>query len=336
MQITIFSKQTVFGIGAAVVAIFLAVASPNARAGIFNLPSEPADWNGITVGFNAGIDISNIDISGYDSHVDLEEQFDRALVPPAPGTPTNSLTGLQPPSTILFSADGRSNTDTAPIGGADIGYYKQIGHFVFGGGFGFNGTKVNNQSDFSETQTNTGNFINENTGVVTGNGSEVTDFASMRRVEEVWSGYAGGQLGVAWGRFLFYATGGAAFAQIDVRQTDRATTTFFGPGVQSPANQLTLPRIDNRSSANNTAQAGWYAGGGVQLALNDAVSAGVEYRHTDYGDTEYDFPRGHAQPIAPGNTTVSVENNEVLFKVTIWLGHLGAKAPPAPVAPTGK
>jgi opacity protein-like surface antigen len=74
----------------------------------------------------------------------------------------------------------------------------------------------------------------------------------------------------------------------------------------------------------------------VQVALNNAVSAGLEYRHTDYGDAEYDFPRGHNSPIAAGNTTFSVENNEVLFRVTIWLGHLGNAAPPPVTMPTGK
>jgi opacity protein-like surface antigen len=85
------------------------------------------------------------------------------------------------------------------------------------------------------------------------------------------------------------------------------------------------PTSDRHLIAFNTIQTGWYAGGGFQFALNDAISLGLEYRHTDLGETVYHVPRSTKGPVFPGGTAVDVENDEVLFKVTILLGHLGEK-----------
>jgi len=60
--------------------------------------------------------------------------------------------------------------------------------------------------------------------------------------------------GFAFGRFLVYGTGGAAFQDFN--------------------------------------DVGWVAGGGGEYALTDNVSVGVEYLHYDFGGDESDVVRG--------------------------------------------
>jgi opacity protein-like surface antigen len=127
----------------------------------------------------------------------------------------------------------------------------------------------------------------------------------MRFVEQVWSGYAGADLGFAWGRFLFYATGGAAFSQTGVHELDRASTLFFengdGQAIVGPPRQFApFIQTDKQHTNSDFAETGWFAGGGVQFALSNKVSAGLEYRHTEFADTVWHFPRHTA--ISPGGT----------------------------------
>ena len=311
-------------IGAALVATFLALTAPTARAGLFSLstPSEPADWNGPFVSFDAAGGVwSSFDISRYNTTVDLTRQFNIAT-----GTTTASGNFIPNNATEVnlttFAAPSHSSDDSAYLAGIDLGYNKQIGHFVIGGALGFTGTKVTDESDFRSSQTNT-IVVSPGTPPVTEDDTAVTDFRSRRRAEQLWAGYTGGQVGFAWNRFLIYGIGGVAFAQIDLKSLDRAATEFFDVNGAPRGN----PVVSKKLLQNNTDQVGWFAGGGLQYLFTDAVSAGLEYRHNDYGDTEYHLnvgDKGHSG-IFPGATTVSNDNNEVLFKVTILLGHLGEK-----------
>ena len=307
-----FSRRTVYTLGAALTAMILT--ATNLHAGLFNIPSEPADWNGPYVGFNTGGVWGNFHISDYTTRVDLTKQFNE--VPPA-----SNFTDV---NNAFFSASGHSSSDANGYGGIELGYNKQWGMFVAGFNFGFSGTEMDDSSSHRESQEN---FI-----TIDGTDTEAdTDFHSMRQVEQIWSGSAGGQIGVAWRRFLFYGNGGAAFAEVDARELDRATTTFFqniimGPGNVGPrqGNVQIGPQTDKQLTATNNILAGWYAGGGVMFALSNNVAAGIEYRHSDYGDRKYKFP--NHQAVFPGATTFSEDTNAVVFKVSILLGHLGEKS----------
>jgi opacity protein-like surface antigen len=61
----------------------------------------------------------------------------------------------------------------------------------------------------------------------------------------------------------------------------------------------------------------------MQFCFTDKLRAGLEYRHSDYGDRLYHFAHSGNEAVFPGATRVSVNNNEVVFKVSIMLGHLG-------------
>jgi outer membrane immunogenic protein len=308
---SLFSRRTMYTLGAALTAIILT--TTNLHAGLFNIPNEPADWNGPYVGFNAGGVWGNFHISDYTTTVDLTKQFNE--VPPVHSFTDTNL--------AFFSAPGHSSSDGNGIGGVDLGYNKQWGMFVAGFGFGFSGTELDDSSSHRESQENFITINNTDT-------EADTDFHSTREVEQVWSGYAGGQIGLAWQRFLFYATGGSAFAQVDARELDRATTTFFqniikGPATPGPrqGNVQFGPQTDKQLTETNNILTGWYAGGGFMFAFSNNVAAGIEYRHADYGDRKYKFNEHKA--IFPGATTFSEDTNSVVFKVSILLGHLGEK-----------
>jgi outer membrane immunogenic protein len=323
-------NRLIFTAGAAFVATFLAFAATTVRAGLFSVPSEPADWNGMFVAFNAGGVWSNFDWSHDPTTVDLTRQYNLAT-----GTVNSSGNFIPNDATavnlISFFPNSHSSDDGAFIGGVDLGYNKQFGHFVIGGVFGFSGTKVTDQSDFRDTASGV-IFVNP-TQTPAGDVNFFTDYRSMRKIEQEWSGYVGAQAGFAFNRLFFYATGGAAFAQIDVHSLDRANTDFTTFDDEDTVGGSVPPPSQRRLLQNNTVQCGWYVGGGTQFAFTDAVSAGIEFRHSDYGDTEYHLnvgEKGHAT-VFPAATTVSYDNNSVLFKVTILLGHLGEKhAAPAP------
>jgi outer membrane immunogenic protein len=70
-----------------------------------------------------------------------------------------------------------------------------------------------------------------------------------------------GRLGFAFDRFLVYGTGGAAFAGAEFTGDD---IDFFG----------------------------WVAGGGVEYAITDNISFGVEYLHYEFGEEEFEVGGG--------------------------------------------
>ncbi len=305
------------------IAMALAGVAGTARAGLFNVPTEPADWNGIYMGFNAGVVWDHYDVGPYRTALNLDQQFFQIIAMEA----VDNKPALDPPirkglfGSTSFSADGHSDTDVAPIGGLHVGYKKQFGHFVAGLEFGFEGTQTSKGSESRSFQTNF--------PVVLGDepiGLEAeTHFDSSRRAERNWDGWLGGQLGYAWGRFLFYGTGGYTFADVAVYSFDRARTGFFESGFDGNGDQPIgsfIGQVSTRQYSNTSdIMNGWFAGGGTQYALNDKVAIGLEYRHSDFGDETFRFKPTH--PIFPGATNVNLSSDQVEFTVNIMLGHLG-------------
>ncbi|MGQ4272497.1 outer membrane protein [Terrihabitans sp. B22-R8] len=82
-------------------------------------------------------------------------------------------------------------------------------------------------------------------------------------IEQNYLASARGRLGFGFDRFLVYGTGGAAFTGLD----------FSGAtGIDSDdANYF-----------------GWVAGAGVEFALTQNITLGVEYLHYDFGDESFD------------------------------------------------
>lgn len=73
-----------------------------------------------------------------------------------------------------------------------------------------------------------------------------------------------GRVGVAVDRVLFYATGGAAFSNLE--------TSY-------------LNTLNGASDTFNHTRVGWTVGGGIEYAINNNWSLRAEYRHSDFGHT---------------------------------------------------
>lgn len=102
--------------------------------------------------------------------------------------------------------------------------------------------------------------------------------------------------GYAFDRFLPYLTGGLAVAGVD----------YTGGPAGGPVVE------------NSETRTGWTVGAGMQYAFTDIISAGVEYRYTDYGEADFSLA-----PIFPAVTeTVDLHNHAIRGRVSISFGPL--------------
>jgi opacity protein-like surface antigen len=301
----------------------LAGAVGTVHAGLFNVPAEPADWNGIYMGFNAGVAWDHYDVGPYSTALNLDGQFNQIIAMlPEGGKPTIDGQGqfIEYFGYTSFYNDGHSDTDVAPIGGLHFGYNKQFGHFVAGLEFGFEGTQTSKGSESRSFQANFP-ILRDDEPLL---GEADTYYEASRRAERNWDGWVGGQLGFAWGRFLFYGKGGYTFADVGVYAADKAKTGFYFGQEMVPDQPIGgfIGGVSSRQYTNaSDIMNGWFAGGGTLFALNDKVAIGLEYRHSDFGDEVFRFHPAH--PIYPGATRVDLSSDQVEFLVNIMLGHLG-------------
>ncbi|MDX6806594.1 outer membrane protein [Terrihabitans rhizophilus] len=123
--------------------------------------------------------------------------------------------------------------------------------FVIGGQAGYN-WQMNNIVFGLEFD---GSYVDNSDDVADPDGDGV---ALGFGIEQNYLVSARGRLGFAFDRFLVYGTGGAAFTGLDFE---------FADGGEDDANYF-----------------GWVAGGGVEFALTQNVTLGVEYLHYEFGD----------------------------------------------------
>jgi outer membrane immunogenic protein len=127
-------------------------------------------------------------------------------------------------------------------------------------------------------------------------------------VETNWLASARARLGLAYGCFLLYGTGGAAFGEVDVTANDTASSTFF---------YLNFPlfgQTNVNKSRDQDTRVGWTGGGGLEWMLRHSLSLGLEYRHTDLGSESHHFESRQAI-IFPSHMDVDFQNDQVTFKV---------------------
>jgi len=182
------------------------------------------------------------------------------------GTDTHSN-----PAGAVFQA-----TPQGEIGGAHIGYNYQISQFVVG------------------LEGDVDGLSFRNTVGVPGGGVVATTIPIEGSVR--------GRLGYAWDRALFFATGGAAFAQVQHNY-------FNAAGVSDPGNTYSSTRV------------GWTVGGGVEYALSNNWSVRGEYRYADFGRS--------SDVISTGAV---IGNHVIEHRVTVGFSYkFDMYAPPAPV-----
>jgi len=115
-------------------------------------------------------------------------------------------------------------------------------------------------------------------------------------------GTARGRLGYVWNNWLFYGTGGLAWADEQLVRTQVAGTVgAAGPGV---------------TESGSATATGWTAGGGLEWGFTPSWTARVEYLHLDLGTASITFPV--AQQRYDARATV----DEVRFGVN-YLFNLG-------------
>jgi len=165
------------------------------------------------------------------------------------------------------------------IGGGQIGANWQTGMFVLGAEADIDGRYLNASAS----------------GILTPTGSILDQVTQT----ENWIGTVRGRVGLAQGRALFYATGGLAYGDIE----HTYTKTY-------PAAGLTFGASD---SAVGT---GWTVGGGIEYAIWNNVTVGVEYLHVDLGTTTLSVATTVAA--AAGQATFSDRSDIVRLRVN-WL-----------------
>ena len=99
----------------------------------------------------------------------------------------------------------------------------------------------------------------------------------------------GGQLGVNWqfNSFVLGAEGDGSWT--DWGGSDAVGTVRLRGGF---ALDRFMPYVTGGAAFQDFEDVGWVAGGGVEFALTDNVSAGVEYLHYDFDDDTSDVIRG--------------------------------------------
>jgi outer membrane immunogenic protein len=131
-----------------------------------------------------------------------------------------------------------------------------------------------------------------------------------------WQASVRGRIGYAWDRTLLYVTGGVAFTDL------RATTTWV-PGVFGG---FAFPGTITSQTKDLV---GGTVGAGVEQAITDNFTVGVEGRYTWYGNQTFDGGqlatstiRGVLFTFAPTSRDVRLETAEVLLKAN-WKFNSG-------------
>lgn len=136
------------------------------------------------------------------------------------------------------------------VGGLHAGYNWQADSLVLG---------VEGDVEYADLDGDTDIMSGPNRFVV-GEASQEIDWLGSLRL----------RAGFAFDRALIYATGGLAVGGVEVKGS---VTETFTP---------------ERQSSDST-EWGWTIGGGIEYAFTDEISALIEYRYTDLGDTDIEF-----------------------------------------------
>ena len=184
-----------------------------------------------------------------------------------------------------------TGTPNGTTGGAHIGYnfstqsLPVLGQFAGGlsslpfiGGFGGAGGVVGVEGDVQGTDYR----------------SAQTFGAFTATTRNQINGSARGRIGIAVDRALFFATGGAAFAQF---QNTYAAPVFTG-GYQN----LTHTKV------------GYTVGGGIEYAITTQFSLRAEYRYTDYG-------RYTDVPFTPAPVGSTFVHHDTVQRVTVGFSY---------------
>jgi outer membrane immunogenic protein len=266
---------------------------------------QPFNWTGFYLGGNVGGSWTSFDYNQFDTDVDVGRQFNELVA---------TFEADEGVDFASFRTPGRDSTTTESslIGGGQLGYNHQFGHFVVGVEGDFQGLSASNNTQ----------FFNSTVASVTEGGffPTSTTLTSRRMIDTNWQASARLRLGYTAHRVLLYVTGGAVWLESTARTSDVATTDIFDATFPTPRFFGTF--TDTNTSKDDHFEVGWTAGGGAEWAFTDIASIGLEYRHNGFGDQTYNFD-GHRTAIFPGSQKINIDSDQVTFRVNILLGHVG-------------
>jgi outer membrane immunogenic protein len=276
-----------FAIGSVVGSVLLAGAS--AQAADLRMPVKAApvvvpafNWTGFYIGGHLG------GIWG-------DSRFDEVTGPVFP-----AFALAPPPFIIIFPArigtiPGATASDESFMGGGQLGFNWQAGHFLFGVEADVSGMRLRENATVIPTSPFTGGQVI--TGTYT---TQIDWMASLR-----------GRVGLAFDRLLIYATGGAAFADA---QVNTSFTLTQPPGTLAPPGGTTAARASLRNI-------GWTLGGGIEWAIWDAWSLAAEYRHSDFGREAIALASTDpAGALAPLTTNVRLTTDQATLRLNYRFG----------------
>jgi outer membrane immunogenic protein len=194
--------------------------------------AAPADWTGFYTGLHAGW--------GWTNGASASSRLNGSTTPIALTSATHDL-----------GADG-------PLFGGHLGYNWQVGPtWVVGIEGDFSGTGIRGKE-------------------ATGSFSPFFGLPSPGIVHSVerdvnWLATARGRIGYTWGPSMIYATGGGAWASVDVKGNAGSTFACFAPGALG----CSFPAEASKTMS------GWTAGGGYETAVLQNWIARVEYLYYD-------------------------------------------------------
>jgi outer membrane immunogenic protein len=224
-------------------------------------PVPDYGWTGFYAGVHGGYTFGDNDDNFLVFDTDLDGRFDDTVRTPL--------------GADAFSPGFESDSDDGFNGGGRLGYDQQFGGFLLG--------VVGEVSYFD---------IGDE---VTGNSTTPAFYTFERDLDFLASGRVRG--GVAFDRFLVYATGGFAYGSID-----------YSFETNSPANLASVSEGDEDAW-------GYTVGGGVEALLTSNVSIGLEYLYTDL-DVDTQTARFDSGPFAADNTDgtdIRADDDEFAF-----------------------
>jgi outer membrane immunogenic protein len=326
-------------------AIFCAAAlclssGANAGASPMAIESEPFNWTGFYIGGNIGGLSSNYGFGHYTDTVDVDAQYSEFNAMTSGKITGPHLNVVDGGGATDFGTDSFSFPDTGTtfgsgsnqsfLGGGQIGYNKQFGHWVIGVEGDFQGTSASGKqlsSGFAETTSVIGNPPPSQFNTIIAD----TTLDAVRKAETDWTASLRARFGYAVGPMFFYGTAGLAWTDVKVIATETASTDFFNNFDLTAA--ATSPRggvinngfIGNQTDTNfsktsDDVQMGWTGGCGAEWAINDKMTLGVEYRHSDYGSHTYHFA-SNDNVIFPGDTKVDLDTDQVTLRFNILISH---------------
>lgn len=284
-------KSALFG---AIAASAFLVGSTAAEAADMPLKAPPAamipaqfSWTGFYIGVHAGAVFGRADTGGYNDL--LFPAFATVL----PGIPVVIVPGQ------IGTLAGTAARNTSWLAGGQVGYNWQVNSFVLGVEADASGTGLRM----------TGGATNTRFPGTTA--SQTVTLATTTDID--WMASLRARLGLAAGRALFYVTGGAAVADIDV---NNVLTVVNGPAIFLPVGAF------GSTTSSSVTRLGWTLGGGIEWAFADAWSVAAEYRHSDFGRVggRFVIPDGLGGVLATGATSTRVTTDQVTLRLNYRFG----------------